>query len=453
MKLANPLFRLEQPDPKKIDRNKVSRAIRENKDEISEAFRKANSPTYLYWDKFKFKKMSSDLSAEELWVLISTYRDILSIKTPIKSKDGKYFSFLKSPSVDEYLHKIDMLVGGNIFPKSKIPMGDKEIFISRGIIEEAIASSQLEGAHTSRLAAKKLILENRQPSNASEQMIVNNYKAMLILEDQYKDRKLSRELLFEFHSILTDKTIDISEQKRFRKDSDDIVVGGQIGSEMYTAHVPPGENFLEKEIDKLIKYANNELNEGFIHPVIKAIFIHFWVGYLHPFTDGNGRLERTLFYWYLLQNGYWTFSYLPISTVIKKSPTQYAMAYIYSEQDSYDLTYFFDYHMKKILQSMDEFDDYVQKQLNQNKKIKNMLSTKIVLNNRQKQLLFYFVTEVDATTTTSSYATLNTISRQTAAKDLKFLENEGLIESKREGKYIRYHATEKLTKFIDRVEV
>jgi len=56
---------------------------------------------------------------------------------------------------------------------------------------------------------------------------------------------------------------------------------------------------------KLIEFANDEnITTGFIHPVIKAILLHFWIGYLHPFCDGNGRTARALFYWYLLKNDY-----------------------------------------------------------------------------------------------------------------------------------------------------
>ncbi len=115
-------------------------------------------------------------------------------------------------------------------------------------------------------------------------------------------------------------------------------------------------------MEKLIQFSNDEPeNATFIHPVIKAIIIHFWIGYLHPFTDGNGRLARLLFYWYLIKEGYWAFVYLPISKAIKLSPKQYSMAYIYSEQDDNDMTYFIDYNIKKIKLAVREFKKYLEK--------------------------------------------------------------------------------------------
>jgi Fic family protein len=151
-----------------------------------------------------------------------------------------------------------------------------------------------------------------------------------------------------------------------------------------------------------------------------------------------------LFHWYLLKNEYWTFSYVPISTIIKKSPSQYAMAYIYSEQDDYDLTYFFDYHMRKISQAISEFKTYINKQVSQNKKVEEILDSRASLNERQKQLVFYLISESNASTTTTSHSTINNISRQTAAKDLKDLEESRLVETRREGKFVRYYSTDKL---------
>ncbi len=185
-----------------------------------------------------------------------------------------------------------------------------------------------------------MILEKRKPRNKSEQMILNNYRTIMSIEEEYKNSELSLDLMFTLHRKLTEETISKDQQGRLRKNSDEIVIQGFIGREEYISHIPPNEDFLNAEIQRLIEFANDKEDHKFMHPIIKAIFLHFWIGYLHPFTDGNGRLARALFYWYLLKKGYWTMMYLPISTVIKQSPIQYAMAYIYTEQDNFDLTYF-----------------------------------------------------------------------------------------------------------------
>lgn len=435
-------FHLEKPNLDNIDKAAVLRKYTDNQNKYISFIYKASEPEYLYWDKIKYKPIPDDLSPEEFWYLLRQIRKLSSRPTPIKSEAGNYFTWLRLTYTEEFLHEIDVHTGGQIFaPYEVLKEENKQKFIARGILEEAIASSQLEGANTTRKAARKMILENRAPRNTSEKMIINNYNTMKMLEEDYKNRELSRDLLFEIHGMITKETVPSTDRNRFRRNNDEIVVrNGQ-----YVTHIPPREDFLDAEISRLIDFANDKNDTAFTHPVIKAIFLHFWIGYLHPFTDGNGRLARALFYWYLLRNGYWTFMYLPISSIIKNSPVQYGDAYIYSEQDDIDLTYFYDYHIRKIMQSLEDFKDYVNKVNAENKQIDVTLGKKITLNDRQKQLIHYLLSEDDGGyVTVSSHMTLNNIARRTAFSDLKQLEDKELLESKREGKYTKYYVSNKL---------
>lgn len=440
-----PHYLLEKPDLGRVDRGKIFEKLESLENKFTEFLQVINEPRYLYWDEMKYKQMPEGLTPEETWFLVRQFRNAVSRTTPIKTTKENYFRWIRLPYVDEFLHKIDISSGGQIFTSmDALSESNKQKFISRGILEEAIASSQLEGAHTTRQAAKKMITEKREPRNKDEQMILNNYNAIVKIDEDYKSESLSEALLFEMHRMLTQKTIEEDQQGRFRKDSDGIVVQGMIGDREYITHIPPDENFVKEEIKKIIEFANDEDSENFLHPIIKAIFLHFWIGYLHPFVDGNGRLARTLFYWYLLKKKYWTFMYLPISLVIKRAPIQYSMAYIYSEQDSYDATYFFDFHIRKIMQSLNDFNEYVSEKVLENKQIDSIINKNVSLVDRQRYLIHYLASEANAYSTITSHATLNNISRQTAAKDIKQLVNIGLIKGDREGKYIKYRATQKL---------
>jgi Fic family protein len=441
------LYKLVKPIAK-ISRDRVFELLDQTKD-LSTYVARANSPEYLYWDRVRHIRRPEGITAEEFWSLIKLIRTspFDRVSTPIRDEKGEYFTRRSIPGLDHFLHETDLGLGGVMESSILSDLRNRQKFISRGIMEEAIASSQLEGANTTRKAAKRMILENREPKNGSEQMICNNYQAMILVEELLYNKPLNMSSFFDLHAILVKDTVDSSDIGRLRKDSDEIVVSDPISGFVY--HIPPSEQFLKKEIKKLISFANDkEKDKQFIHPVLKAIILHFWIGYLHPFTDGNGRLARTIFYWYLLRKQYWAFTYLPLSRIIKNSPAQYRDAYIYSEQDDNDLTYFIDYNIRKIKQAKRDFSDYIKRKEIENRKMAVVACNKYNLNDRQIQLLRYFHKNSGATTTIKTHANVYSISRVTARKDLEKLEILGFLISRKEGKVRPFRAIEKISELF-----
>lgn len=440
------LFKLEKPDLKKIDREQIFKLfIGNNKTEIFDFIKRAGSK-YLYWDKIRYEEPSpKGISKEELWMIIKIFRESQAIKTVIIDKRKHAFTWSKLDYFEEFFHELDMNTGGELFvEKNKINKANKQKLITRGIMEEAIASSQLEGAASSRQAAKKLLREGRKPTNESEQMIVNNYLSMKAIEDDYKDREMSMDMLLELHALITKDTFDSDNEKpHVRKSGEPVCVTDESKGLVY--YEAPDIDFVKKELVKLIEFANDEpAAGGFIHPIIKAIMLHFWLGYLHPFSDGNGRLARLLFYWYLVKNGYWAFVYLPISKIIKRSPKQYIMAYLYSEQDDNDLTYFINYNLKKIKLAVEEFKEYLAKQSSKNIKMRKNAEMKYNFNVRQVQLLQYLHSAPDERTTQKTHMNINQIARMTANKDLKGLAEKGFLSFVKQGRNVYYYGTEKI---------
>ncbi len=447
--MATP-YKLEKPNQLDIaDIYKV--LFGPEKEDIFKFVNKVSEENYLYWDKVKYvQPFPSGLSKEALWSVVKFIRGINSVLTPIKHEDGHYFSWTKLSKMEPFFHEIDLSTGGEIFfEKGLEDKKNKQKLIFRGIVEEAIASSQLEGASTSREMAKKFLREGRKPKNYSEQMIFNNYMTMRLIEDEYKSRRMDRNLILELHGMITKDTPDIDgEQPRFRNEKDEICVTDNTREEVIY-HKAPNIEFVNAELEKLISFANDEGDNNFIHPVIKAIMIHFWIGYLHPFTDGNGRLARVLFYWYLLKNGYWAFAYLPISKVIKKSPVQYKMAYVYSEQDDYDMTYFIDYNIKKIELSLKDFKEYLARKTEENISMKRIAKSNYKFNERQISLLQYLNGDSAEKTSLKMHINTNQISKNTALKDLKSLVADGFLEIKKQGKFVYYYPTAKIRSLFD----
>ncbi len=399
---------------------------------------------YLYWDKVKFQKLPEELeSYEELRYIIKDIR--LLYDTPIKDKFWKNFWITKPKFLEELLHKLDLSLWWT-FLWMNFNESERKVFLQNGIIEEAISTSQLEWALTSSKDARDMIKKWRKAITKDEKMILNSYKAMQFINNEdFLKHKLSLEVLLELQSILTKDTLEDKEQEwRLRKDSDEIIIQNSTWTEIY--HIPPNENILEEEIKSLISFANDEDNK-FTHPFIKATILHFWIWYLHPFCDGNGRTARAIFYWYLLKKWYWGFSYIPISTIIKNSKTAYKDAYIYSEQDDNDLTYFLVYIVSKTKLAFIDFEEYVRKKRKKQKEFFNNLSH-LALNERQNRLLSYFLENPKSYTNNSIHKNYYWIAINTAKDDLEYLVIKGFLTKQKQWKYMNYFPVKNLSDLI-----
>ncbi len=451
------IFKLKKPDLLKKDSEYWTKLFSDfSKKELAEfVFKKGFSSrgNYLFWDIFKHEK-SFDKDKENLpidWHMLKIVRKIRSKRTPIKTEKGDFFSYVDLPNIDQFLHEIDLNWGGKFSLDNIINERERKKVFLNGLSEEAIASAQIEGAHSTRKVAKKLIKEGRKPKNKSEQMIFNNYEAIMKIESEYSKQKLSIGDILNLHKLITKHTLDNEDEAgRFRKKDEEINIVDDSTSLIH--YKTPNISFVEKEMEKFIKFINDE-DGNFVHPVIKAIMIHFWIAYLHPFVDGNGRMARLLFYWYLLRHELKIFAYLPISLVIKESQKDYSMAYVYSEQDDEDLTYFIDYNISKIKQAMKNFEMYLgelKKEIKIKKRKSKELETEYGLNYRQIELLEYLSKNEINKMTLKMYVENNKISKATGLKDIKVLKNNDWIEGNKLGRSILYFITEKGINIVEK---
>lgn len=406
--------------------------------------------SYLPWEEFRKKNLpAKDL--ETLWHFIQSNRLFASKPTPIVDKDGSKYTFDPQRNV-EFLHHVDLELGGNIIGISDFGEGDKRQIIRRNLIEESIASSKLEGANTSREAARRMLNEGRSPRDKSELMIVNNHRAMLRIEESLKNEPLSFDLLMELHKQVTNGTLKDSKLESKLRDTLD-KNGNRLKilpwDETTVAYVAPDREFVEAHLPRLIKFANDEDNSGFVHPLFKAIMLHFWIGLLHPFEDGNGRLARILFYWYMLRKGYWAFSYLSLSERILKSPKQYAMAYIYAEQDGYDLNYFIHYNVEKLKLARQHLQEYLKRKIAEKRQQNRLLESGLGFNTRQLRLLQYLSKDEERRTSVAEHHNINGgISYVTAVNDLKSLVEKGLLRKIKIGRNVKYVPTSQVPKLF-----
>ncbi len=319
--------------------------------EYGDLFRKIEKE-YLYWDKIKYLG-SKILPAEVLWQVVKFSR--LNCANIVKF--GNYqFVFKITNYMQQLLHEFDINFGNSLSDSATMSEKNKQYYLLSSVMEEAIASSQMEGASTTRKVAKEMLRKQMKPKDKSQQMIYNNYNTIRFLSEQ-KDTDLTPELLLEIHKKITEKTLDNPEDEGcFRKDNNIYVVNGITGE---VAHEPPSFEQIRISIGQLCDFANND--ETFIHPIVKAIIIHFVISFLHPFVDGNGRTARSLFYWYMLKKGYWLTEFLSISRIIYKKKAQYEKSFLHTEHDDFDLGYFIQYNMNVIKDAFGELQIYLER--------------------------------------------------------------------------------------------
>lgn len=407
--------------PPKIDKKNFSKALSmlRNK-ECLEKIKTINNK-YLYWDKVKYQTKSDDFSPIDLWTAIKLTRN-LDYK---HLKFGKYkFSFSQTDYIQKILHEFDLNIGGNLGAQKLIPEQEKDKYLVSSIMEEAIASSQIEGAVTTRKKAKEMLRKNDKPRSKSEQMILNNYRTIQTIVE-WKSQPLTIELLLHIHKLISNNTLDDKNDEGTFRTSNDIYVVNHIESEI--VHTPPDFKEIPTLIEEVCNFFNNDKPDFFIHPVIKGIILHFMIGYIHPFVDGNGRTARTLFYWYLLSKGYWLTEYLSISRLIVKSKNQYESAYLYTENDENDLTYFINYNLKTMDKAYDALRAYIQRKIDEKKYITNFQKIQFI-NNRQAEILKWFYDEPHLLLTVKEVENRLRVSNQTARTDLQQLIQYGYVE-------------------------
>lgn len=184
-----------------------------------------------------------------------------------------------------------------------------------------------------------------------------------------------------------------------------------------------------------------------MHPVIKGIILHFWLAYEHPFVDGNGRTSRAIFYWFLLKQKYWLVEILPISRIILKAPSKYMRAFLFSETDDGDLTYFVEYNVRALRLAIEELRLYMTRKQQEFKQARSQLRKVPGLNHRQVELLQHALRHPDSVYTFRRHMNTHGIVYQTARTDLFGLARRGFFKETKEGRlYLFYPIDDLATK-------
>ena len=387
---------------------------------------------YRHWDTLKRLTPPEGLTPQEFWAGVKFVRSQIRREIPIRTPEGHPFCYMIADPVLEMLHTIDRDASGHIATSEQITNRyTKERYVQRSLIEEAITSSQLEGASTTREVAKAMIRSGREPVDRSERMILNNYRAIQLIS-RAKNKPLTPKLIFALHRTITEETLSERAERNYLRTPDN-PIAVYDDRDKTVLHVPPPADQLSQRMDLMCQFANEEQTGAFLHPVLKAIILHFWLAYDHPFIDGNGRTARALFYWSVLSQGFWLFEFVSISSIIHKAPIRYARSFLYTETDENDLTYFILYQLTVIQRGIKDLYAYLERKTREIQNTEKLFRS-AAFSHRQIALLGHALRHPDMSYTIESHKGSHGISYQTARTDLLDLAQKRLLIQTKRGK-------------------
>lgn len=405
----------------------------EHREHLPKMVRTAFHPTvndrYVHWDTLRHLDPPTGLDHEQWWVGIKLSRLGDLRRLPLCDAGGRPFTYTLPDRVQDALHRIDRRASGWVGTSEPVMnQGVRDRFIINSLIDEAVTSSQLEGASTIRSVAAEMIRAGRRPRNRSERMILNNYRALQTVRGM-QDAPLTLDALLRLHATVTADTLDDSNAAGRMQTPGEERVRVWDRLEHRLLHTPPPAERLPERMGALIRFANQAGADGpFLHPVVRAVALHFWLAYDHPFEDGNGRTARALFYWAMLRDRYWMCEFISISGLLKQAPARYARAFLHTETDGNDLTYFIVHQVDVLLRALDELDAYVARKIAEVRHVERLLRRSTDLNHRQLALLSHAIRHPDGEYTMRSHMTSHRVAYATARADLYRLAELGLLE-------------------------
>lgn len=216
--------------------------------------------------------------------------------------------------------------------------------------DEIVATSAIESIDFSRDSVRR-ILKGMAPNDEQENRILGVKHGLEFIADT--SNIITEENLYKLYMMTVgeflsgdDKLLD---GNLYRHDTVYVVSDRVEHSGLDHKKVP---EFMKS----LIAFINAEDD---INDLIKAAIIHFYISYVHPYFDGNGRMARLVHLWFLIQKGYQSALFIPFSSQIEKSRKAYYDAFTAVEENKnysgkIDVTPFILYFINNVYNKINE---------------------------------------------------------------------------------------------------
>jgi Fic family protein len=149
----------------------------------------------------------------------------------------------------------------------------------------------------------------------------------------------------------------------------------------------------------------------------------------------------------MTRNDYWLTEFLSLSSVLRRAPGQYARAYLHTETDGGDVTYFLLHQFDVIRQAVVALQDFLKEKSREMRATEQRLQSADLrerCNHRQIALLSHALKHADAVYTIESHRSSHAVTYATARSDLLQLSALGLLQEARQGKRFIFRVPEDL---------
>jgi len=281
----------------------------------------------------------------------------------------------------------------------------------RNRIRTIRASLQIEG-NTLNEAQITAVLEGKRvlgpPKDIRE---VEN--ALAAYEQLSEFSPFEESHFLEAHALLMRGLVDDFGQ--YRAGNVGILQGDQL------AHLAPPSWNVPHLMGNLFSY----LCESEDLPLLKSCVFHYEMEFIHPFTDGNGRMGR-LWQSLLLQEVHPLFGQIPLETLVSQNQNAYYEALAACDRAG-ESTLFIQFMLRIILQALEAYSEEQQQPHN------------------TETRLAYFVSLGQSPFSRKDYlAVFPKISSATASRDLRAGLLQGLFTKEGDKRNTRYHLIENI---------
>lgn len=401
-------------------------------DTIDELINKFSFEKYLSENEIGFR-LPNTIPLEEAWKKVQDQRKKRAEYMPFEDQGKNRFWYVLLPQLQKNLHEIDSLGRDSIY--SLVRQDIEMEMIKESLMEEAVFSSAIEGAFSTVKRLREMVDQKQPPRDINDQMVLNNYRAMqFILQEKHRD--LTIDFILELQKIVTQDTLDQDDAAysgRFRNDW--VYIKDKRDHIIYT---PPQADQVLPAMEKMVGWVNQKNEAGFIHPIVKASFVHLYFVHIHPFFDGNGRTARALFYFDLIKNEYEFFKYFSISVAVQKAKGKYYQAIRNSEIHEGDFTYFLLYMAETILESIHLVKARIAHHYQKEFVVDRLNRAGVLLNDRQQKFVKKFFVMDQRVITIKKYQDWFKIVYETARRDLDDLHQKRVLVKGKQGKAYVY---------------